>query len=143
VRYVVALGILIVFAMILGFRVHTDPASFVAAFALMVAFGLCMCWISVLVGMLVTSTTAVQGLLIPIVMLFTFGSNLFAPASPMPGWLQAWVNINPVSKLVEATRGLLLGGPVAGPLLIGVVWMVGIVVVFFPLAVRAYGRRAG
>jgi oleandomycin transport system permease protein len=100
-----------------------------------------MCWISVLVGMLVT--TAVQGVLIPIVMLLTFGSNVFAPVSTMPGWLQAWVNINPVSKLVEATRGLLLGGPVAGPLLTGLVWMVGIVAVFFPLAVRAYGRRAG
>ena len=143
VRYIVALAVLLGFAAILGFRVSTNLGSFVAAIALMVLFGLCMCWTSVFVGMLVKSTGAVNGILIPISMLFSFGSNVFVGTATLPDWLQAWVRINPVTNLADAARGLLLGGPIVGPLLVGLAWMVGIVLVFFPLAVRAYRRRVG
>ena len=67
----------------------------------------------------------------------------------MPGWLQAFVKVNPISHVVDAVRGLLLGSHAA--LADGVttasavgwtfVWIAGILVVFFPLAMRAYVRR--
>jgi len=60
----------------------------------------------------------------------------------MPGWLQAFVNVNPISHLVSAVRGLMLGGPVATDVLWTLGWMAGLLVVFMPLAVRAYRRRA-
>jgi oleandomycin transport system permease protein len=59
----------------------------------------------------------------------------------MPGWLQAFTRISPVSKLVDANRGLVLGGAVGTPLLEALAWLVGIVAVFFPLANWAYRRR--
>jgi oleandomycin transport system permease protein len=70
-----------------------------------------------------------------------FGSNVFVPTSTLPGWLQAFVHVNPITSLVSAVRGLLLGGPVAAHLIWTLVWMAGLLVVFVPLALRAYGRR--
>jgi ABC-type multidrug transport system permease subunit len=70
-----------------------------------------------------------------------FGSSLLVPASTMPGWLQAFVKVNPVTYLTEAERGLLTGGPVATPAIRSLLWALAIFVVFAPLAVRAYRRR--
>ena len=67
---------------------------------------------------------------------------MFVPAETMPGWLQAWSDVNPVSLMADTLRGLLNGGEVAGPLLGSLVWMAGVVAVFFPLAMRAYRRNA-
>ena len=65
----------------------------------------------------------------------TFGSNMFVPTSTLPGWLQAWVKVNPVTHLDQAVRGLMLGGPVAARSLVGATGGV-ILAVFAPLAVR-------
>src|SRR2546430_16909212 len=71
----------------------------------------------------------------------TFASSVFAPPSSMPGWLQAFVKVNPITKVVDATRGLMLGGSaVARPLLISLAGLIGIVAVFAPLAINRYGR---
>jgi oleandomycin transport system permease protein len=60
----------------------------------------------------------------------------------MPGWLQAFVKVNPVTYLTEAERALLTGGPAAAVVIRSLLWALGIFVVFAPLAVRAYRRRA-
>ena len=70
-----------------------------------------------------------------------FGSNLFVSPAEMPGWLQAFVRVNPMTDLTSAARGLMVGGPVAGPALKSLAWAVGIVVVFAPLAVAVYRRQ--
>lgn len=136
-----AVALLLGVGTILGFRVGTGPAEVVAAFALLVGFGLAASWMSVLVGMLVSTPEKVQ--IFGFVLLFplTFASNAFAPAASMPGWLQAWVTVNPVSILADATRGLLSGGPVATPVLQSVLWAAGLLVVFAPLSVWAFRRR--
>jgi oleandomycin transport system permease protein len=143
VRYVVTLTVLMVTAVIMGFRVQTDPGSFLIAMGLMILFGLCMCWIAVWVGMLVKSPNAVPGTLIGILFPLTFGSNVFVDPSTLPGWLQGWVDINPVSHLTSAARGLLLGGEWVGHAGWAFLWAVGIAAVFMPLALRAYKRRVG
>jgi oleandomycin transport system permease protein len=84
----------------------------------------------------------VQGLGAVVMFPLTFGSNLFVPTSTMPGWLQAWTNINPITKLVTATRGLLLGGPVATPAIETLIWAVVITAVFAPIAIALYRRKA-
>jgi oleandomycin transport system permease protein len=67
---------------------------------------------------------------------------VFVPVATMPGWLQAFVNVNPVSRLVGTVRNLMLGGPVATDLLWTVTSMAALLLVFVPLALRAYGRKA-
>ncbi|WP_425548738.1 ABC transporter permease [Amycolatopsis ultiminotia] len=141
VRYLVCLTVLMIVATVMGYRIQTGPAQFIVAIPLVIAFGLCFCWASVFVGMLMKSPGAAQGLMFVFVMPLTFGSNVFVATSTMPGWLRAWADISPVSFLTNALRGLLNGGPVAGPLAGALAWMVGAVVVFFPLATWAYRRR--
>lgn len=141
VRYLVCLGVLVAVATLMGYRVQTDPALLVVAVALMVAFGMCFCWISVFVGMLVRQPVALQGLMATLILPVAFGSDIFVPAETMPGWLRAWAEINPLSLMANTLRGLLNGGPVGGPLLGALGWMVGVVAVFFPLAMLAYRRR--
>ena len=141
IRYAVSLIIMLAFGTLLGFRIHTDPLSTVLDLLLMIAFGLCLCWVSVLVGLLVKSPQAVPGALVAFILPLTFASNVFVPTSTLPRWLQAFTDVNPVTLLTEVNRGLLNGGPVSGPLFGALAWMVGFVVVFYPLAMRVYRRR--
>ncbi|MEV6896389.1 ABC transporter permease [Amycolatopsis sp. NPDC051372] len=141
VRYVVCLAVLMIVAMVMGYRIETGPMQFLAAILLVLAFGLCFCWGSVFVGMLMKSPGAAQGLMFVFIMPLTFGSNVFVSTATMPGWLRAWADISPVSLMANALRGLMNGGAVAGPLGGALAWMVGAVVVFFPLATWAYRRR--
>ena len=141
-RYVLLSIVLVSAGYVMGFRIHTNPIELIAGCLLSVAFALCLCWASVLVGMLARTSGAVQGILFLTMFPLTFGSNVFVQAHTLPGWLQAFVKVNPVTHLTSAVRGLMLGGPVAQPVFWTAVWMVGILAVFFPLAVRAYRRRA-
>jgi oleandomycin transport system permease protein len=142
VRYLTVCVVMLGFGTLMGFRVETGLAPAAAAVALSIGFGLCFCWISVWVGMLVRTPGAVQGLMFLLVFPLSFGSNVFVDAGTLPGWLQAFVQVNPITPLVATIRGLLVGGPVAGHLTTTLVWMAGLLVVFVPLALRAYARRA-
>jgi len=142
VRYLILCAMFLGFGSIMGFRIQTDAPRAVAALALAVGFALCFCWISVLVGMLARTSGAVQGIMFLLVLPLSFGSNVFVATSTLPGWLQAFVKINPISHVVSAVRALLLGGPAASAVGWTLGWMVGLLVVFVPLALWAYRRRA-
>jgi len=141
-RYVVLCAFTFGTGILMGFRVHTDAASALGAVALAIGFALCFCWISVFIGMFARTPGAVQGIGFLMVLPLSFGSNTFVDTSTMPGWLQAFVNVNPISHLVTTVRGLMLGGPVQTHLLWTLVWMGILLAVFVPLALRAYRRRA-
>ena len=141
VRYMISVAITLGFAMILGFRIETNPMSAIAACLLLLFFALCMCWVSALIGMLVKTPQGVQMYGFLAMFPLVFGSNLLVPAATMPGWLQAFVNVNPMTDLTSAERSLLTGGPVGTAALHSVLWALGIFAVFAPLAVRAYRRR--
>jgi ABC transporter DrrB family efflux protein len=142
VRYLVLFTVTMAVGTLMGFEVTTSWVGVLAALALSTGFALCFGWISVYVGMLARSPGAVQGIVVLLVLPLTFGSNTFVPTETLPGWLQAFVEVNPVSHLVSAVRGLVTGGPVAGHLGWTLVWMAVLLAVFAPLAVRAYRRRA-
>ncbi|MEV4478914.1 ABC transporter permease [Micromonospora coxensis] len=136
-----SVSLLVSVGAILGFRLGNGLPGLLGAFALLLAFSLAAAWISVLVGVLVDEPEKVQVFGFMVIFPLTFTSNVFVPTDRMPGWLQNWVEINPVTILADALRGLLVGGPVAGPALQSVLWAVGIAAVFAPLAVRALRRR--
>ncbi|MFI6539963.1 ABC transporter permease [Nonomuraea sp. NPDC050547] len=141
IRYGVALVTLFLLGYLLGFRVRTDLVSALAACALAVTLGFCMSWINVLVGVLIKETSIVQSVGFLGIFPLAFGTNMVAPTETLPGWLQAWVNVNPVTHAIDATRGLLLGGPVATAASTTLIWSAGFLVVFVPLAVIAFRRR--
>ena len=142
IRFCVVMGVLTGFGMVLGFRFHTGPLSILAAYGLAYVFYLAMCWISVLIGLVAPSPQTVQGISFIWTMPLVFGSSvLLANTSTMPGWLQAWVKVNPVTHLADAVRALTVGGPLGTHALWTLAWAAGIVAVMFPLAMRMYRRR--
>jgi oleandomycin transport system permease protein len=140
-RYLILISIYIGFGYVMGFRIMTDPASAIAAVALAIGFALCFAWVSVWVGMKARTSGSVQGIMFLLIFPLSFGSSTFVPVDSMPGWLQAFTNVNPITHLVGVVRGLMLGGPIASHLLWTLVWMAGLLAVFVPLALRAYKRR--
>jgi ABC transporter DrrB family efflux protein len=141
VRYLISVAVTLGFGMILGFRIGTGPLPALAGCLLLLTFALAMCWVSALIGMLVRTPQGVQMYGFLAMFPLVFGSNLLVPSRTMPGWLQAFVNVNPLTYLTSAERGLMTGGPVAGSVVRSLAWALGIFVVFAPLAVRAYRRR--
>ena len=142
VRYALLCTITLGFGYVLGFRAQTGVLEVLAACAIGIGFALCLSWASVLLGMLARTPGAVQGLMILAIFPLTFGTGTFVPVSTLPGWLRSFADINPMTHLVDTLRGLLLGGPVATHLLWTLAWMAAMLIVFVPLALRAYRRRA-
>jgi oleandomycin transport system permease protein len=142
VRFCVAMAVLTGFGVLLGFRFHTGVLPVLAAYALVYVFYLAVCWISVLIGLVAPGPETVQGISFIFMMPLVFGSSILMPnTANLPGWLQAWVKVNPVTSMTDAVRGLMVGGPVASHVLYALAWAAGIVVVAFPLAMRMYRRR--
>jgi ABC transporter DrrB family efflux protein len=141
VKHAWAVALLLGVGIVLGFRVGTGLLGVLGAFVLLLVFAVSASWMSVLVGMLVTEPERVH--IFGFVLLFplTFASNAFAPTATMPGWLQAWVKVNPVSVLADAVRGLLTSGPVRTPVVQSLLWAAGLLLVFAPLSVWAFRRR--
>jgi oleandomycin transport system permease protein len=138
IRYFVSVAMVFAYGSLLGFRIGTNPLYALGAVGLMFVFGFALGWIWVLLGLYVKSPQSVQGFGFIVMFPLTFGSNVFVATNTLPGWLQAWVKVNPVSYLTQASRGLVLGGPVASPVWHSLLWAVAIAAVFAPLAVRRY-----
>jgi ABC-2 type transport system permease protein/oleandomycin transport system permease protein len=129
------------FGMLLGFGFGGGPAGAVGGLLLVTAFGLTMCWPMAFIGITARTTESVNTWGFMIILPLTFASSAFVPPESMPGWLEAVATWNPVTAVIDGARGLMLGGPVAEPLLRSVLWMVAIQAVFAPLAIARYRRR--
>jgi len=137
--------------MAVGFRFHGGFANAIAGLVLAVLFGLAFSWIMAVIGLSAGNVEAAQASSFVWVFPFVFASSAFVPLQSMPGWLQAWAKVNPVSVVVNAIRSLTLGGNTARlaqggttftHLWQALAWIVGILVVFVPFAVRKYRRTA-
>jgi oleandomycin transport system permease protein len=140
IRYIVTVAVVLGFGMVLGFRPAGGVLGVLAGSLLVLGFAFALCWVIVLVALFVRKPQQVQGFVFPVMFPLTFGSNAFVQTSTLPGWLQSWVHVNPVTHLVNATRALLEGSNPGTDLLWSLGWMVGLVVVFAPLAVAKYRR---
>ncbi len=140
VRYLIAAGLTFVTGVIIGYRPGGGVLGVLGAMVLAIFTGWALAWIFTFIGTIAKSARAVQGMSMMILFPLTFLSNAFVPVTSLPGWLAAFVKINPVSHLVSATRGLANQGVVnseAGwTLLAGLV----VIAVFAPLSVRSYRR---
>ncbi len=133
--------IMTAFGVLLGFRFDGGAAGALGAYALVIAFGLTMCWPMAFIGITARTTESVNTWGFMIILPLSFASSAFVDPSTMPGWLEAFANVNPITHVIDATRGLMLGGSVAGPIVRSVLWLVAIQAVFVPLAIARYRRR--
>jgi ABC transporter DrrB family efflux protein len=141
VRIVWSILILTGFGVLLGFRFGGGAAGALGALVLVTAFGLTMCWFMAFIGITARSAESVNTWGFMIILPLTFASSAFARPETMPGWLEAFVNVNPVTAVIDASRGLMLGGPVAEPVITSVIWLAIITAVFGSLAIARYRRR--
>lgn len=146
-RSVFVMGLMMLIAFLIGFRWQTSLLRFLAGFAIIMLFAYALSWIMATLGLLVKNPEAAQSAVFLPVFPFVFASAVFIPVQTMPGWLQAFANNQPVSKVAQAARGLMVGEAslqpgqtVEGQVALALAWIVGIVVIFAPLAVRVYRR---
>jgi ABC-2 type transport system permease protein len=141
VMNVMTLIVMLLVGVLVGFR-PTEPAwSLFAAFLLVLAFSYVFSWISAFVGLSVKDPETAQSAGFIWVFPLTFVSSAFVPTDSMPPALQWFADINPVTLCVDAARALTIGyGDVKGPLLGTLAWLAGLLVVFVPLAVRAFRK---
>lgn len=142
VRQLVPLAALVGFGLLLGVRFETSVWSVLAGCALALAFALAVSWALILLALTIKDPMAVQGIGAVTILPLAFASNIFVPVETMPGWLQTFASWNPIGHLVDAVRGLMMGGPVGEPLMFTLLWMAAFVVAFAPLSLIAYNRRA-
>jgi ABC transporter DrrB family efflux protein len=141
VRVIWGIAVLTLFGVLLGFRFDGGPAGALGAFALVAAFGVTMCWPMAFIGVSAGSPEAVNTWGFMVILPLTFASSAFAAPETMPGWLRAFAEVNPITQVIDATRGLMLGGPVGGPLARSLLWLAAIQAVFAPLAIARYRGR--
>ena len=138
IRYVIAGSIVIVLGLILGFDAHGGPLGVIAALALVVVFTFGLSWAFTTLGLTLRSPNAVLNtgfmLLFPLVFL----SNTFVDPDTLPGWLEAFVNVNPFSHVVTATRDLMAGDAHADDVLLVLGEAAAMIAIFAPLTVRRY-----
>jgi ABC-2 type transport system permease protein/oleandomycin transport system permease protein len=93
-----------------------------------------------LVGLLASSPEGANGYGFTIIFPLTFISSAFVPVESMPDWLEAFAEQNPITVMVDAVRALFIGTPAGSSIWASVLWCLGIVAVFAPLAAWRYRR---
>ncbi len=141
-RMLVAMVIQLAMGFALGLSVRTDALHLLAAMGLALLFGVSLVWIFILLGLAMKSAQAVQGMAFLVLMPLQFGSSIFARTTTMPGWLRSFTEVNPLSNLADAARGLIDGGPVGHSVLVTLAWTAGITAVTAPLAVARFRTKA-
>jgi ABC transporter DrrB family efflux protein len=139
-RNVFVVLLMIVVGLAVGFRFHNGFLPAVAAVFVALLLGYCLSWVFAFIGLTVADpeTAQIAGFL-PIFPL-VFASSVFTSIQSMPGWLQAFAKVQPITRAANAVRALTEGGPVATDLIWTVVWSIAILAVFAPLAVRRYRK---
>lgn len=141
VRYTLASLVVLTLGVVLGFRPGAGLSGVVASVALLLVFAFSMSWIWTMLGLVMRSENALMGVSMMILFPLTFVSNVFVDPETLPSWLEAFVNINPITFMVTATRGLMHGQGVSGE--IGTVLLVSalLVAVFGPLTMYVYRNK--
>jgi len=142
VRLLVITLIIVGVGYAVGFRFHAGVGKAAAMVALALVLGLATCCVSAFIGLAIKDSESVQAFGLIWVFPLTFVSSAFVPVQSMPGWLQVFANNQPITQMVDAMRALALGGPLGNHLWAGLLWMLAVLAVFVPLAVRAYRRAS-
>lgn len=141
--------LLVIAALIIGFRFHGSIVGAIGMVVVVVLFGIALTAFSAWVGLSVRDPEVVQAAVFLPLLPLVFTSSAFAPISVLPGWMQPIARFNPITSAIDSARGLALGGDLlqeingislSGALLKFALWWLAIVVVFTLLAVRRYRR---
>jgi len=141
VRYLVAGTVVIVVGTILGYRPEGGWDGVLAALALTIVFSFALAWVFTTLGLIMRSPNAVMNTGFMALFPLTFLSNAFVPPETLPKGLEAFVEVNPISFVVTANRGLMNGTAEAGDILLVLGTALLLTAVFVPLTSRLYRKK--
>jgi ABC-2 type transport system permease protein len=142
VRYVVGGTVIIVLGVALGYRPDAGAVGVLAALALVIVFAFGLSWVFTTLGLLMRAPNAVMNAGFMGIFPLTFLSNVFVEPETLPRVLEAFVNVNPISILATASRGLMNGTAEAGDIGIVLATAAALTAVFAPLTTRLYRTRS-
>ena len=143
VRYLIAATLTFATGWFLGYHPAGGILGVIAATLIVTAVAWALSWIFALVGVVAKSARGVQGISFLVLFPLTFLSNVFVPVDSMPGWLQGFVHINPVSHVVSAARDLANNGTFGADGWWALLGAAVVVAIFAPLTVSRYRKHAG
>lgn len=141
VRYTIATTLTLAIGLAMGYRPGGGVLGVVGAGLLVIVAAWSLSWVFTFLGTIMKSAQGLQGISMMVLFPLTFLSNAFVPASTLPDWLEAFVNVNPVSHVVSAIRSLANDGAVTGEVGWALFACAAVVAIFLPLAVRGYRRQ--
>jgi ABC-2 type transport system permease protein len=136
----ISVVVIVLVALLMGFRSSAGAPAWLAVAGILVLFTLALTWIAVLAGLSAKSTDGAVGFSYPIIFL-PFVSSAFVPTASMPGPVRAFAENQPVTSIVNTIRALFEQQPVGGGIWIALAWCVGILLIAYALAMRAYRRK--
>ena len=137
----ISVVVIILVALIMGFRSSAGIGSWLAVAGILALFTLALTWVAAIPGLTAKSVDGAVAFSYPLIFL-PFISSAFVPTRSMPGPVRAFAENQPVTAIVDAIRALLSGQPVGNGLWIALAWCVGIMLVAYVFAMRAYKQRA-
>jgi len=141
VRYSIGSAIVIMLGLVLGFRPEGGAVGVVLSVALLLVFSFCLSWLWTMLSLILRTPNSVAGVSMMVMFPLTFVSNIFVDPKTMPGWLQAVVEVNPISHLATVVRGLMDGSVPAGEIGWVLVSSVLLVAVFGPITMVLYRNK--
>jgi ABC-2 type transport system ATP-binding protein len=142
VRNVLIIGLMILVGYVVGFRFHAGLLDALASVAVVSAFGFALSWIFAFVALTVRGAEAAQSAGFVVIFPLVFASSVFVPVSSMPGWLQAFAKVSPVTLTADTARSYALVGGVPSSLGGTAAWIGGLLALFIPLCVWRYRRMS-
>jgi ABC-2 type transport system permease protein len=140
-RYLIASVLVLVLGVVLGFRPDGGVVGVLLAEALILVFALSLSWVWTTLGLVLRTTGAVMSLGSVVLFPLSLASNVFVNPQTMPGWLQAFVTVNPVTHLVLAARGLMQGTTPTGEIIWVLLASAAITALFAPLTLSLYQTK--
>ena len=141
VRYVIAGTVIIVLGVILGYRPGAGVPGVVAALALVIVFAFGLSWVFTTIGLVMRSPNAVMNAGFMGIFPLTFLSNVFVEPETLPSGLEWFVEVNPISILATASRGLMEGNAEAGDIAIVLATAAALTAIFAPLTTHLYRTK--
>jgi ABC-2 type transport system permease protein len=140
-RHTIAGGIILTIGLLLGYRPEAGIVGVLASFLLLVTIGFGTGWIFIVLGLLIRTPMTVMTIGFSFMFPLIFASNIMVDPATMPGWLRAFVLVNPVSMMTSAMRGLMSGTATAEQVLLALIAPITLTVLLAPLTVWLYRRQ--
>jgi ABC-2 type transport system permease protein len=133
--------VIILVALIMGFRPGASVLEWLEVAGILLLFMLALTWLAVIPGLTAKSVEGASAFSYPLIFL-PFISSAFVPTATMPAVVAVFAENQPVTSLVDTVRSLLNSEPVGNEIWVALAWCVGITVVAYFFAMRAYKRLA-